>query len=70
MALTAMANRDNPSLGILMMLVTYFLFFLGGYLGKMVALCRAWILSTGLYALCLAFRYQPKHHRLGRRQPE
>ena len=36
----------------------------------MAALCRAWVLSTGLYALCLAFRYQPEQHRLGRRQPK
>ncbi|MBU11413.1 MAG: multidrug transporter, partial [Rhodobacteraceae bacterium] len=41
MALTAMANRDNPSLGIFMMLVTYFLF-------SLVDTSVKWLLYAGL----------------------
>ena len=54
MALTAMANRDNPSLGILMMLVTYFLF-------SLVDTSVKWLLYAGLGSFQLAFMRYASH---------
>ena len=54
MALTAMANRDNPSLGILMMLVTYFLF-------SFVDTSVKWLLYAVLGSFQLAFIRYASH---------
>ena len=54
MALTAIANRDNPSLGILMMLVTYFLF-------SLVDTSVKWLLYAGLGSFQLAFMRYASH---------
>ena len=54
MALTTMANRDNPSLGILMMLVTYFLF-------SLVDTSVKWLLYAGLGSFQLAFMRYASH---------
>ena len=54
MALTAMANRDNPGLGIFMMLVTYFLF-------SLVDTSVKWLLYAGLGSFQLAFMRYASH---------
>ena len=54
MALTAIANRDNPSLGILMMLVTYFLF-------SLVYTSIIWLLYAGLGSFQVAFMRYASH---------
>mgnify|MGYP006224611837 FL=1 len=54
MALIAKANQENPTLGIIMMLITYFMF-------SLVDTSVKWLLLAGLGSFQLAFMRYASH---------